>query len=407
MSTCNRILKPGDYIQKEVFVARFCRKAFVGLVILALLGGSILIWGCGKTGSSTPGSSTPIKIVLSAPFTGTGSALGEWCEKGARLAVDEINASGGVKGASFDLITYDDASDASTAATIIRRAISSDKAVAIFGPNMSGAVLGVNTLAQQAKVPMLVGATATSLRYDKTKNDYLFRIKTDDGVKGAELVKYVVEVLKAKKPGIIVGSDSYCTSGLADLKQDFDTYGIKIVDIENMKEGDKDVTAQVTKLKKAGIDVLIGMTHEPEGAVVMLKVRELKLTVPCIGESAWGVPMFTDLAGDAAIGVISLQVLNLADPDPRVQKFVDAYTAKWGTEPSDPANCYYDGVYLLKKAIEMAGSTDGVKIDEALKTVEYTGVQGLMKCDALHNFTNACYISQFNGKIWNILSKIP
>lgn len=354
-----------------------------------------------------PSWSTPIKIVLSAPFTGSGSILGEYCKDGAQLAVDEINAAGGVNGAKFDLITYDDQANASTAATVVRRALDSDKAVAIFGPNMSSAVLGVHTLAQQAKVPMLVGATSPSLRYDTTHNDYLFRLRADDGVKVAQQVKYIVEILKAKKPGIILGSDDYCTSALAVAKQAFDKYGIKIVDIENMKEGDKDVTAQVTKLKNAGIDVLVGLTHEPEAAVVMLKVRQLKLTVPIVGFSAWGVPAFTDLAGDAAIGVISVQGFNPADTDPTVKKFVDAYKAKWGKEPSDPAQCYYDGVYLLKKAIETAGSTDPVKIDEALKTVEYTGVQGLMKCDALHNFTNICYISKFNGKTWEVISKIP
>lgn len=354
-----------------------------------------------------PRWSTPIKIVLSAPFTGSGSILGEYCKDGAQLAVDEINAAGGVNGAKFDLITYDDQANASTAATVVRRALDSDKAVAIFGPNMSSAVLGVHTLAQQAKVPMLVGATSPSLRYDTTHNDYLFRLRADDGVKVAQQVKYIVEILKAKKPGIILGSTDYCTSALAVAKQAFDKYGIKIVDIENMKEGDKDVTAQVTNLKNAGIDVLVGLTHEPEAAVVMLKVRQLKLTVPIVGFSAWGVPAFTDLAGDAAIGVISVQGFNPADTDPTVKKFVDAYKAKWGKEPSDPAQCYYDGVYLLKKAIETAGSTDPVKIDEALKTVEYTGVQGLMKCDALHNFTNICYISQFDGKTWKVISKIP
>jgi len=378
---------------------RFFRNAFIVLVLLALIGGSI--WAQGKIDPSKP-----IKIVLSAPFTGTGSILGDYIKGGAQLAVDEINSSGGVEGAKFQLIVYDDQANASTAATVVRRALYEDKAVAIFGPNMSAAVIGVHTLAQQAKIPMLVGATSVSFRYDKVKNDYLFRLRADDGVKVAQQVKYIAEVLKAKKPGAIVGSTDYCTSALDVAKQAFEKYGIKFIDIEMMKEGDKDVTAQITKLKNSGIDVLVGLTHEPEAAVVMKQVRQMKLTVPAVGFSAWGVPAFTDLAGDAAIGVISVQGFNPTDPDPAVKKFVDAYKAKWGNEPSDPAQCYYDGIYLLKKAIEMAGSTDSVKIAEALKKVEYTGVQGPMKCDDLHNYTNVCYISQFDGKDWKIISKL-
>ena len=375
------------------------RKVLVGLILLALINGSV--WGQGKIDPSKP-----IKIALSAPFTGLGSILGDYIKQGALLAIDEINASGGVAGAKFDLVVYDDQANASTAATVVRRALFDDRAVAIFGPNMSAAVIGVHTLAQQAKKPMLVGATSPSFRFDKVKNDYLFRLRADDGVKVAQQVKYIAEVLKAKKPGVIVGSTDYCTSALDVAKEGFAKYGIKIVDIENMKEGDKDVTAQVTKLKNAGIDCLVGLTHEPEAAVVMKQYRQMKLTAPVVGFSAWGVPAFTDLAGDAAVGVISVQGFNPADTDPPVKKFVDAYIAKWGREPSDPAQCYYDGVYLLKKAIETAGSTDSVKITQALSTIDYTGVQGKMKMDALHNYTNICYISQFDGKIWKIITKI-
>ncbi|HOV39813.1 MAG TPA: ABC transporter substrate-binding protein, partial [Spirochaetales bacterium] len=110
--------------------------------------------------------------------------------------------------------------------------------------------------------------------------------------------------------------------------------------------------------------------------------------------------------GDAAKGVISVQGFNPADTDPVVKKFVDSYKAKWGREPSDPAQCYYDGVYVLKEAIKLAGSTDSEKIAEALKKVEYYGVQGRMKLDALHNFTNVCYISEFDGKNWKIIAKL-
>jgi branched-chain amino acid transport system substrate-binding protein len=380
-------------------------KKFLVIVLVLLVCGAGLVFSGGAAEKKAEAPKV-MKIALSAPFTGLGSILGEYIKEGALLAVDEINAAGGVNGAKFDLVVYDDQANASTAATVVRRALFDDNAVAIFGPNMSSAVIGVHPLAQQAKKAMLVGATSPSFRYDKVKNDYLFRLRADDGVKVAQQVKYIVETLKAKKPGAIYGSTDFCTAALAVAKESFAKYGIQLVAMEQMKEGDKDATGQMLKLKNAGIDVLVGLTHESEGAVAVKQAKQLQLNVPMVGFSAWGVPSFTDLAGDAAIGVVSVQGFNPADTTPAVKKFVDAYKAKWGKEPSDPAQCYYDGIYVLKRAIEIAGSTDSAKVAEALKKVEYNGVQGPMKLDALHNYTDVCYISQFDGKNWKIITKL-
>lgn len=348
-----------------------------------------------------------IKVALVAPFTGLGSILGDYIKKGAQLALEEINASDGINGSLLEMIVYDDAANPSTAANVIRRALFQDNVVAIFGPNMSSAVIGVHPLAQQAKIPMLVGATSPSFRYSVIPNDYLFRLRADDGVKVAQLVKYAVEVLGIKKPGVIYGSTDYCLAGLDVAKSEFPKYGIEIVAMEQIKEGEKDATGQLLKLKNAGFDGLIGLTHEPEAAVVVTQLRQLQIEVPVIGFSAWGVPAFTDLAGEAAIGVYSVQGFNPTDPDPVVVEFVEAYKAKWnGEEPSDPSQAYYDGMYLLADALKNVG-TNGTKLAEYLATTaNIFGVQGELKCDEHHNFTNVSLISQFDGKDWQIISKL-
>jgi len=348
-----------------------------------------------------------IKIALCAPFTGLGSILGDYIKKATQLAVEEINSTGGVLGQKLELIVYDTEANPSTAMNVIRRALFSDKVVAVFGPNMSSAVLGVHQLARQAKTPMLVGATSPSFRFTRVGNPYLFRLRADDDVKVSQLVRYAVENLGIKKPGIIYGSTDYCIAALDVAKREFSKRGIKIVAAEQIKEGDKDATGQLLKLKSAGFDGLIGLTHEPEAAVVVKQLRQLQIDVPIIGFSAWGVPAFTDLAGDAAIGVYSVQGFNPYDTEPVVRSFVARYKARWGEEPSDPAQAYYDGVYLLVKAIEIAGTTDGEKLAEVLANkVEMYGVQGFLKCDEHHNFTNICYIAQFDGKVWKIIEKL-
>ncbi|MGC9323039.1 MAG: ABC transporter substrate-binding protein, partial [Kosmotogaceae bacterium] len=152
---------------------------------------------------------------------------------------------------------------------------------------------------------------------------------------------------------------------------------------------------------------LIGLTHESEAAVSVNQLRQLQIDVPIIGFSAWGVPAFTDLAPEAAVGVYSVQGFNPVDPDPAVQAFVEAYKARWdGKEPSDPGQAYYDGMYLLADAIRNVG-TDGTKLAEYLANeATIVGVQGELKCDEHHNFTNVCLISQFDGKDWQIITKL-
>jgi branched-chain amino acid transport system substrate-binding protein len=375
----------------EVFWMRLNRLLVVAIVLLI---------GVAALGST-------IKVALVAPFTGLGSILGDYIKMGAQLALEEINAAGGINGDMLEMVVYDDAANPSTAANVIRRALFQDKVVAVFGPNMSSSVIGVHQLAQQAKVPMLVGATSPSFRYSVIPNDFLFRLRADDKVKVIQLVKYAVEELGIEKPGVIYGSTDYCLAALDVAKEEFPKYGIEIVAMEQIKEGDKDATGQLLKLKNAGFDGLIGLTHESEAAVTVNQLRQLQIDVPIIGFSAWGVPAFTDLAPEAAIGVYSVQGFNPIDPDPAVQAFVEAYKARWdGKEPSDPGQAYYDGMYLLADALKNVG-TDGTKLAEYLANeANIVGVQGELKCDEHHNFTNVCLISQFDGKDWQIITKL-
>lgn len=347
-----------------------------------------------------------IKVALVAPFTGLGSILGDYIKKGAELAIDEINSVGGINGDTIELKIYDDAANPSTAANVIRRALFQDKVVALFGPNMSSSVIGVHQLAQQAKIPMMVGATSPSFRYTKIPNDYLFRLRADDGVKVTNLVKYAVEVLGMKKPGIIYGSTDYAMAALEVAKTSFEEMGVEIAAMAQIKEGEKDATGQLIKLKNADFDGLIGLTHEPEAAVAVRQLKQLQLDVPIIGFSAWGVPAFTDLAGEAAVGVYSVQGFNPIDPDVPVIKFVSSYNKMWGEDPSDPAQAYYDGMYILADAIRNVG-TNGTKLAEYFaENTSIYGVQGKLECDEHHNFTSVSLISQFDGKDWVIIDKI-
>ena len=379
---------------------RLAKRGVILLVLIALVG-MILPAAGGR--EAEPEEPDIIRIALLSPFTGLGSILGEYIQRGAWMAVQEINEAGGIDGRDLDLRIYDTQADASVAATVLRRAIDEDRVVAVFGPNMSSAVLGVHRIAEQAKTPMLVGATSPSFRYTEVGNPYLFRLRADDGVKVYLQVKYAIEELGITRPGVIYGSTDYCTASLAVAEAAFEEFGVEIVAAEQITEGDADATGQILSLRRAGVDGLIGLTHEPEAAVVVSQMRELEFDIPIIGFSAWGVPAFTNLAGDAATGVYSVQGFNPNDDTPEVRRFVENHAAQYTDRPSDPAQCYYDGIHMLAKAIEQAGTTDGEALAQTLREMEYYGVQGRMKADEHHNFTDISYISQFDGEDWAII----
>lgn len=357
--------------------------------------------------SLTIGAEPTYKIGLVAPFTGSGSILGDYIRNAFVMAVEEINAAGGIKGRKVEYVIYDDAASPATSINVVTKAILNDKVDALFGPNMSSCVLAVHQVAWDNKVPMLVGATSPSFGYDKVGNPWLFRLRADDEVKVVNLVKYAVEVMKVKKPGIIFGSTDYCIVAKNVAVREFEKYGIKVVAAEQIKEGEKDATGQLLKIKRAGADVLVGLTHEPEAAVSVRQAKQLALNVPIIGFSAWGVPAFTDLAGDTAIGVIAVQGFTPEYKDPKVQEFVKKYQARWGGQlPSDPAQAYYDGVYILAHVINQVGF-DREAIRKGLENLKnFNGVQGKLTCDSKHNFTNFSLISQFKGDHWEIIDAI-
>ncbi|MEA4884746.1 MAG: ABC transporter substrate-binding protein [Clostridia bacterium] len=347
------------------------------------------------------------KIALVAPFTGSGSILGEYIKNSFAMAVDEVNAKGGVKGRKIEYVIYDDAASPATAINVVTKAILNDKVDAVFGPNMSSCVLAVNQIAKDNKIPMMVGATSPSFGYDKIGNEWLFRLRADDEVKVVNLVKYAVENMKVKKPAIIHGSTDYCVVAKNVAIREFEKYGIKTVAIEQIKEGEKDATGQLLKVKRGNPDVLVGLTHEPEAAVVVRQFRQLGMKdCDVIGFSAWGVPAFTDLAGTAAEGVVAVQGFTPEYKDAKVQEFVAKYQARYNSLPSDPAQAYYDGLHLLKSVIEKVGF-ERVDIQKGLTEVRgFQGVQGPLTCDAKHNFTNFSLISQFKGGRWDIITAI-
>lgn len=202
------------------------KRFLMGILVLAILSVSMV----------SVAQQQVYKVALVAPFTGSGSILGDYIRNAFVMAIEEINAKGGVRGRQIDYVIYDDAASPATSINVVNKAILNDKVDAMFGPNMSSCVLAVHEIAKENRVPMLVGATSPSFGYDRVGNDWLFRLRADDEVKVVNLVKYAVENLGIKKPAIIHGSTDYCVVAKDVAVDEFAKYGISVVSIQQIKE---------------------------------------------------------------------------------------------------------------------------------------------------------------------------
>jgi branched-chain amino acid transport system substrate-binding protein len=149
----------------------------------------------------------------------------------------------------------------------------------------------------------------------------------------------------------------------------------------------------------------MGLTHESEAAVFVRQLRQMGVDVPVVGFTAWGVPAFTDLAPDAAVGVIAVQSFTPEDTNPIVQEFVEKYQARYGRLPSDPGQAYYDGVYAIKEVIDRVGFDKHAMRQELENFSGYVGLQGELVTDEKHNLSRFSLISEFQGDSWKIIDK--
>ena len=350
----------------------------------------------------------PIRIGEYASITGKEASLGQSSHNGTMMAIDDLNATGGVLGRPLLLITEDTQSKPGESATAAKKLISRDKVVALLGEVASSRSLEAAPVAQLAKVPMISPAS-TNPKVTETGN-YIFRTCFIDPFQGPVMAKFAREKLRAKRVALIVSNSSAYSIGLAKFfREAFTANGGTIVLEQKYAEGDKDFKAQLTAIKAAGVDAVFNPGYYNEGALIVLQARDLGLTLPIFGADSWEAEALIELGGKAIEGAYLCSHYSPADPSPRVQNFVQAYKKRFGTTPDSNASLGYDSVLVLVDAIKRAGSTDRAKIRDALAaTKNFAAVTGNITIDAQRNASkNAVIIQVRNGKFEFVQSMTP
>ncbi|ABD69564.1 Extracellular ligand-binding receptor [Rhodoferax ferrireducens T118] len=324
-----------------------------------------------------------IKIGLQGPLTGGSSPMGVSMRDGAKLAVTEINAHGGLLGRKIEMIERDDEAKNERGVQIAQELINKEKVVATVGYINSGVALASQRFYQEAKIPVMNNvATATTItqQFADQPQNYVFRNSANDTIQSTLIVEEVIGRRKYTKVAILADSTNYGQLGRADLEKALAAKGITPVATEKYNIKDVDMTPQLLKAKEAGAQVVITYGIGPELAQIANGMIKLGWKVPMMGSWTLSMGNFIDNAGKNADDALMPQTFIQEGNTPKRKSFIDAYqkTYKVTRIPSPVSAAQgYDSIYLLAAAIKQAGSTEGPKVLAALEDLK-TPVEGVV-----------------------------
>jgi branched-chain amino acid transport system substrate-binding protein len=331
----------------------------------------------------------PIKVGHFASLTGKDASFGIVSRKGILLAVEEINAAGGLLGRPVEYLVEDIQSKAGESATAVKKLLSRDKVVAILGGNPSSNSLEAAPLCQRAGIPMMA-ISSTSPKVTAV-GDCIFRICFIDPFQGAVLGRFARESLHARRLALLTPVTPYGVGLAGELRQKFTALGGEIVGEQKYAEGDKDFKAQLTALRSLQPDVIAVPGYYTEAALICRQARELGLTSIFIGGDGWEAPQLTELGGPAVEGAYYSTGFSADNSAPAVRDFVRRFRHRWdNTDPDSTAALGYDAMMLYADAIRRAGTTDRAALRAALaSTRDFAGVTGRITIDKDRNATKS------------------
>ena len=375
----------------------FLKLATAGIIATLM---ALSVAGCGGK------SEKDIKIGLLNEMTGGNATIGTAAANGAKMAIKEINAKGGVLGKQLKAVSADNKSEPAEAANAMTKLLMQDNVVAVTGTFSSSNAIAAASVAESAKKPYLIaGATNPKVTVDpKTKKvkKYIFRVCFIDPFQGTVAANFASNNLKAKKAAMLIDNSSDYSKGLGEFFQAaFVKAGGTVVANEAYLQKDTDFKATLTKIKAQGADVLFVPGYYEEVGKIVKQAREMGLTMPIVGADGWDSPKLAEIAGEKALNnTFFTNHYSVDDPSEAGKAFVANYTKEFGQKPEALAVLGYDAVYVLVDAIKRANSTDADKIIAALSdTKNFKAVSGVTTINASHDADKSAVIIEMkDGK---------
>lgn len=376
-------------------------KRFVTLMG-ALLVLALALGACGPSAPQT------IKIGVNAELTGGIPVVGESCKNAAQLAVKEINDAGGLevggKKYKIELVIEDNEDKAESAAAAAQK-LATAGVLAMIGPNASRNAIPAAEVAESSGMPMISPwstnpKTTIDAKTGQPKK-FVFRAAFIDDFQGVVAARFAMEQLKTQRPAVLYDVASEYNKGIAEVyKRTLEQNGIQVVAFETYTTGDKDFSAQLTKIKDAGADTLFLPNYYSEVPLQVQQAHKIGFTGAILGSDSWGNLELISLCGADCEGYFFTTHYAPDIATPKAQAFIKAYEAAYGKTPDDVAALTYDSFGLLFQAIQAAGKIDRQAVRDALAGITlYEGVTGNMQFKGSGDPIKSAVILQIkNGK---------
>ena len=346
-------------------------KKWVALLVMVLFV-MALVTGCSQSTPAKPADDKgkPIKIGVVTSLTGERALTGQYSKNGILMAIEDVNAKGGINGRKIEVFFEDDAGNEPGAVNAFNKVVNSG-ADLIIGPIYSNMDMAMSPSIRKAEIPTLVIGSSNSLA--KEQNPWMFQSRTADAISAAAIANYASKNLKLKKVALLHDTDNFASGAAAVAQTTLEANGTPAILKESYNSGDKDFTPQLAKIKASGADGILAWSQMVEAGLIMKQLKALDINVPLIGSNSYITKIATDLAKANAEGVYSVADYVHTSTNPKTAEFAKKYKEKYKIDSEFNAAMNYDAVSLAIEAFTKAGSTDKNKVREALAAIKDFG----------------------------------
>jgi len=323
------------------------------------------------------------------------------------MAADEINSAGGISGRRIQLIVEDDQGQPQQAAAVVMKLITQDGVHGVLGEVASSNTLAAAPIAQRSRIPMITPSSTHPLITQV--GDYIFRVCFIDPFQGEVMARFARNTLRARRAAIFHDIGSEYSRGLAVTFEDhFTRLGGRIVIRQSYQQTDADFMAQLAAIRAARPDVIYVPGYYGQVGVIARQARQIRIRQPLLGGDGWDAPPIWEIGGGSLDGSYISNHFSVNDPSPLVQRFVRNYTARYNSsdnensttqEPDAIAALGYDSMNLLADAIRRAGTTDRMRLRDAIaQTRNFMGVTGNITINSQRNAVKPAVVLELRNR---------
>ncbi len=348
---------------------------------------------------AVPASAGSIKIGLNVPLTGFAAADGKSALLGAELAVEQVNAAGGINGDNLELVVYDDQASPKESAPLAAKLITRDQVVAGISGSYSGATRAAATIYQENSTPYIA---AYAVHPDITRSgDYVFRTSFMGEVQGRAGAKLIGEIMGKKKVSVITLANDFGKSLAAGFKQASAAYGIEIIGEYDYSIKDREFGPIVSKVKSESPDAIYASGYFFTAGPLVSQLRAAGIDVPVIGQEGYDGEMFIKIAGEAAEGVIITTSLDRDSTDPLASAFIEGFQAKSGYPADMVSASTHTAVLVLAAALKQSGAGDKALLRDAIAATSINAATGSISFNKLGEVRKSVQVQIVRDGSWH------